>query len=102
MAGMARDTLLFAVPRPAISQHLAVLKHAGLVEMSTEQGRNRYSVVEGRVGEARAAIVELGAGLPGGDPAASNGAAPAPAPTETTMAQRAGDPSLPPPDLALE
>ena len=89
----------FDVSRPAISQHLSVLKEAGLVEMRPEQGRNRYCVVDARVAEARQAIAELGTDLPGGAPAVANGtgaadaAAPPPAPA---------DPSLPPPDLALE
>src|SRR5687768_4162010 len=56
----------FDVSRPAISQHLAVLREAGLVEMRSEQGRNRYCVVEARIGAARRAIGELVADLPGG------------------------------------
>jgi len=79
----------FDVSRPAISQHLSVLKEAGLVEMRSEQGRNRYCVVEARIAEARGAIAALGSDLPGGEPA-------------VVAAQPAGDPSLPPPDLALE
>ena len=80
----------FDVSRPAISQHLAVLRDAGLVEMRSEQGRNRYCVVEQRIGEARRAITELGADLPGGD-AGDTSPAPPPAAAEG-----------PPPDLALE
>ena len=76
----------FDVSRPAISQHLAVLKDAGLVEVRSEKGRNTYCVVDRRIAEARAAIADLGTDLPGAEPAA---AAPA-------------DPSLGPPDLALE
>ena len=80
----------FDVSRPAISQHLAVLKDAGLVEMRSEKGRNTYRVVDARVAEARTAIAELGSDLPGAAHASANVAAPA------------TDPSLGPPDLALE
>ena len=58
----------FDVSRPAISQHLAVLKDAGLVRMRSEKGRNSYAVVEDRIGDARRAIAELGSDLPGAEP----------------------------------
>src|SRR5690242_16805065 len=72
----------FDVSRPAISQHLAVLKDAGLVDMRSEKGRNTYSIVGGRVAEARRAIAALVADLPG-DP---DDVAPAPAPVAAPAA----------------
>jgi DNA-binding transcriptional ArsR family regulator len=55
----------FEVSRPAISQHLAVLKDAGLVAVTTEHGRNTYRVVPGRLAEARAEVGRLAGELPG-------------------------------------
>jgi DNA-binding transcriptional ArsR family regulator/uncharacterized protein YndB with AHSA1/START domain len=81
----------FDVSRPAISQHLAVLKDAGLVEMRSEKGRNTYSIVPARVAAARTAIAGLVADLPGG-------ADDAPSPEPEAPAT----PSGPPPDVALE
>lgn len=111
----------FDVSRPAISQHLAVLKDAGLVEMHSERGRNTYAVVAARIADAREAIADLVADLPGVaplDPAASAPAAPvAPAAAEDPVAPATSfapgasaegsaatspSPLGPPPDVALE
>ena len=83
----------FEVSRPAISQHLAVLKEAGLVEVQSEQGRNTYRVVAARRAAARAAIARLGAELPGTDEDEGEPAEPAAGPAVSTGR---------PPDLALE
>lgn len=58
----------FDVSRPAISQHLAVLRDAGLVELRAGEGRNLYVVVEPQIAEARRALGALEAELPGGPP----------------------------------
>lgn len=55
----------FSVTRPAISQHLAVLKDAGLVEPETAPGKRGYRLRPEGVAAARAALAELGDTLPG-------------------------------------
>jgi uncharacterized protein YndB with AHSA1/START domain/DNA-binding transcriptional ArsR family regulator len=55
----------FEVTRPAISQHLAVLRAAGLVETRTEGGRGVSRVRSERVAAAARALGELAAELPG-------------------------------------
>jgi uncharacterized protein YndB with AHSA1/START domain/DNA-binding transcriptional ArsR family regulator len=109
----------FDVSRPAISQHLAVLRAAGLVEMRPEKGRTTYCVVDARVAAARRAIAELVCDLPGPaidvpvpqraetaspgseePPPESAGPPPDPA-LERHVAAPPG-PAGPPPDLALE
>ena len=56
----------FDVTRPAISQHLAVLRAAGLVEARTESGRSHHHVRPERVAAAAMALGALAAELPGG------------------------------------
>src|SRR4051812_26290049 len=56
----------FDVSRPAISQHLGVLRSGGLVAVESAEGRNRYRVVRGGVARAAAALAALAAELPGG------------------------------------
>ena len=55
----------FDVSRPAISQHLAVLREAGLVELHREAGRNRYAILPAGIDAARDALSELAGELPG-------------------------------------
>jgi uncharacterized protein YndB with AHSA1/START domain/DNA-binding transcriptional ArsR family regulator len=59
----------FEVTRPAISQHLAVLRAAGLVETRTEGGRGVSRVSPARVAAAARALGALAAELPGLEPA---------------------------------
>jgi uncharacterized protein YndB with AHSA1/START domain/DNA-binding transcriptional ArsR family regulator len=66
----------FDVTRPAISQHLAVLRAAGLVEARTESGRSVHHVRSDGVAAATHALSALAAELPGGE--TLPGAAPAP------------------------
>src|SRR5690606_25148415 len=54
----------FPVSRPAISQHLAVLRAAGLVEAATVDGRRAYRLRPEGVGAARAALEAVAAELP--------------------------------------
>jgi uncharacterized protein YndB with AHSA1/START domain len=56
----------FDVTRPAISQHLAVLRAAGLVEARTEGGRSHHHVRPEGIAAAARALRELAAELPGG------------------------------------
>ena len=49
----------FAVSRPAISQHLRVLKDAGLVQEEKAGTRRIYSADAKALGELRAAIDEM-------------------------------------------
>src|SRR5688500_381322 len=56
----------FDVTRPAISQHLAVLRAAGLVEARTEAGRSHHRVRPEGLAAAARALGELAAELPGG------------------------------------
>ena len=55
----------FDVTRPAISQHLAVLRAAGLVEVRAEGGRKTHRVAPGGIAAARQALAALAAELPG-------------------------------------
>lgn len=55
----------FSVTRPAISQHLAVLKDAGLVEHDTTPGRRGYRLRPDGVAAAKAALDALATELPG-------------------------------------
>lgn len=48
---LARD---FAVTRPAVSQHLAVLKRAGLIEASVRGTRHYYQISRSRFGQLAA------------------------------------------------
>jgi len=56
----------FSVTRPAISQHLAVLKDAGLVDHDTTPGRRGYRLKPEGVAAAKAALDALATELPGG------------------------------------
>ncbi len=57
----------FDVSRPAISQHIAVLRDAGLVEHRPGAGRNRYAIRPEGIASARAALAELAGELPGAE-----------------------------------
>jgi uncharacterized protein YndB with AHSA1/START domain len=57
----------FDVSRPAISQHLAVLKAAGLVEAGRAEGRGQYRVRPAALAAAERALAALAAELPGGE-----------------------------------
>lgn len=115
----------FDVSRPAISQHLAVLREAGLVELVPEAGRNHYRVRPERVADARRVLAALVGELPGptaeevaaaeraaadeapaaeapsGEPGAG-GPSGEPAAEAPSGAPGAGGLSGPPPDVALE
>ena len=56
----------FDVSRPAISQHLAVLRAAGLVALHPQAGRNRYSLLPEGLAAARRGLAGLADELPGG------------------------------------
>ncbi len=87
----------FDVTRPAISQHLAVLRAAGLVEARTVSGRSHHHVVPGRVAAAARALGALAAELPGGPSAPAVPVAPVPAepsePADLTLALLAQAPA---------
>jgi DNA-binding transcriptional ArsR family regulator/uncharacterized protein YndB with AHSA1/START domain len=97
----------FDVSRPAISQHLAVLRTAGLVDMRADRGRNVYSIVPERVTEARRALGALARELPGAEEQAPEGAS---AEGVASAAERVASaaqyavsaPVAGPPDLALD
>jgi uncharacterized protein YndB with AHSA1/START domain/DNA-binding transcriptional ArsR family regulator len=69
----------FDVSRPAISQHLAVLREAGLVASDTRAGRSTYRVLEQGVAAGRAALAAVASELPG-----EPDDAPAPAPASAS------------------
>ena len=69
----------FSISRPAISQHLAVLKQAGIVEV--DPGSRAYRLRPEGVAAARRALGGLGAELPG-----DAGPAPSPAPAPDAAA----------------
>ena len=79
----------FDVTRPAVSQHLAVLRAAGLVEVRAEGGRKIHGVVPGGIAAAGQALAALAAELPGA----------ADAPLHDP--QPAIEPETNPPELAL-
>jgi uncharacterized protein YndB with AHSA1/START domain/biotin operon repressor len=54
----------FDVTRPAISQHLAVLREAGLVELDERPGHRAYGLLPAGLEAARAALTALAAELP--------------------------------------
>jgi uncharacterized protein YndB with AHSA1/START domain/DNA-binding transcriptional ArsR family regulator len=56
----------FEVSRPAISQHLGVLRGAGLVRSRTSHGRRMQELVPEAVGAARVALSAVMAELPDG------------------------------------
>jgi DNA-binding transcriptional ArsR family regulator/uncharacterized protein YndB with AHSA1/START domain len=60
----------FDVSRPAISQHLAVLREAGLVSAETRGGRSTYRVVERGLQAGRQAVGRVADDLPGAPPSA--------------------------------
>jgi DNA-binding transcriptional ArsR family regulator/uncharacterized protein YndB with AHSA1/START domain len=68
----------FDVSRPAISQHLAVLREAGLVTSETRAGRSTYRVVDDGIRAGRHALVRVSEDLPGSAAAGGVPAAPAP------------------------
>ena len=76
----------FEVSRPAISQHLAVLKDAGLVDPPRGGGRALYAVRDEAVLAARREVVALADELPGApdgsDPVSSVAPEPARAPAQ--------------------
>ena len=66
----------FDVSRPAISQHLAVLREAGLVTADTRGGRSTYRVLEHGLLAGRLALARVAGDLPG-DPGPDAEGAPA-------------------------
>lgn len=75
----------FEVSRPAISQHLAVLKDAGLVDPPRGGGRALYAVRDEAVSAARQEVVALADELPPGAGGAVLPSAPAPEPAPTPV-----------------
>ena len=74
----------FEVSRPAISQHLAVLREAGLVAADTRAGRSTYRVVDAGVEQGVQALARVMADLPG-DPVPPGASVPAPVEDEAVV-----------------
>src|SRR3712207_3442421 len=74
----------FDVSRPAISQHLAVLREAGLVASDTRGGRSTYLVLDDGIEAGRQALARVGGELPGDEGSeGARGATAAPAGSAT-------------------